>query len=367
LFAHGFNSSGVHLNLRFDKATAMFDSTSGRHGKGWSMGFFSKQFIDILQWPDPQRDVLAWRFPMEDQEIQNGATLVVREAQAALFLNEGTFADQFGAGTYKLTTQTLPVLTYLQNWDKLFQSPFKSDVFFFNLTERLDQKWGTTQPVTVRDKEFGPIRVRAFGNYAFKLLDPKAFWTRFSGSGSVYSTANIEGQLRAAIQSGIASFLGGSDLAFVDMAAQQDVFSTRLREALAPTFADMGLTLTAFYVQSLSLPEDLEKHLDRASSMRIVGNLAQYTQFQAADALGVAAANPAGGASDGIGLGAGLAMGQAMAQSLGQSLSPQATQAIATEPDPMAVLEKLGELYQKGILTEAEFTAKKAELLSKIK
>jgi membrane protease subunit (stomatin/prohibitin family) len=330
------------------------------------MGFFSKQFIDILQWDDPQKDVLVWRFPMEDQEIQNGAKLVVREAQTALFLNEGTFADQFGPGTHTLNTQTLPILTYLQNWDKFFQSPFKSDVFYFNLTDQLDQKWGTTQPITVRDKEFGPMRIRAFGNYAFKLLDPKAFWTRFVGSGAVYSTADIEGQLRAVIQSGIASFLGSTDLAFVDMAAQQDSFSEQLKEALSAKFTEMGLCLTAFYVQSLSLPEELEKHLDRASSMRIVGNLGAYTQFQAADALSVAAANPGGGAADGIGLGAGLAMGQAMAQSLSQSLT-QPNQAPVLETDPMAALEKLGELFQKGILTEAEFVAKKTELLSKIK
>lgn len=342
------------------------------------MSFFSKQFIDILQWPDPARDVLAARYPMEGQEIQTGAKLVVRETQAALFLNEGRTADNlekdglgdvFTAGTYTLTTQTLPILTYLMNWDKGFQSPFKSDVFFFNLREQLDQKWGTTQPVTVRDKEFGPLRIRAFGSYAYKISDPKLFWTRFCGSGAQFRVADIEGQLRTAILTGMASNLGSAGIAFVDMAAQQGEFSKLLQTALSPTFTEMGLTLTTFYVQSLSLPEELERHLDRASSQRIVGNLNDYTRFQAAEALGTAAAGGNSGlASEGVGLGAGLAMGQMMAGALGQALNPAASTqpAVANAPDPMAVLEKLGDLFQKGILTEAEFTAKKAEILSKI-
>lgn len=332
------------------------------------MSFISKQFIDILQWADPPKEVLAARYPMEGQEIQTGAKLVVRETQAALFLNEGTLADLFGAGTHTLTTQTLPILTYLQNWDKGFQSPFKSDVFFFNLREQLDQKWGTTQPVTVRDKEFGPLRIRAFGNYAYKISDPKLFWTRFCGNGAQFSIVDIEGQLRTAILTGMASFLGQSAVAFVDMAAQQDQFSKMLMAALAPTFAEMGLALTSFYVQSLSLPEELERHLDRAGSQRIVGNLSAYTQFQAADALANAAQQPGGIAGEGMGLGAGLAMGQMMAQNFGQALNPAGGgQSVQSAPDPMVVLEKLGELYQKGILTEAEFTAKKAEILSQIK
>jgi len=255
------------------------------------------------------------------------------------------------------------------NWDKGFQSPFKSDVFFFNLREQLDQKWGTTQPITVRDKEFGPLRIRAFGNYAWRIVDPKLFWTRFCGSGAQFRVADIDGQLRTAILTGMASFLGSAAVAFVDMAAQQGEFSKALQTALAPIFSEMGLALTAFYVQSLSLPEELERHLDRAGSQRIVGNLNDYTRFQAADALGTAASQPGGGlASEGVGLGAGLAMGQTMAGALNTSLNQvSAGQTASPDSDPMATLEKLGELYQKGILTEAEFTAKKAEILNKIK
>ena len=332
------------------------------------MSFFSKQFIDIIEWADPAPGVLAMRYPMEGHEIQNGGQLVVRETQAAIFLNEGRLADQFKAGTYTLTTETLPLLTYIMNWDKGFQSPFKSDVFFFNLREQTNQPWGTTQPITVRDKEFGPLRIRAFGNYGYKIADPRVFWTRFCGSGAVFSVSDIEGQIRGAVMSSMASALGQSAFAFVDMAGQQDAFSKLLTTALAPTFTDMGLALTSFYVQSLSLPEELEKHLDRAGSQRMVGNLDDYTRFQAADTLSVAASQPGGAAGDTMGLGAGMAMGQLLAQNLGSSLHAAAPAAApAPEADPMAVLEKLGELFQKGILTEAEFSAKKAELLSKIK
>ncbi|MDV6333252.1 SPFH domain-containing protein [Asticcacaulis sp. 201] len=333
------------------------------------MSFLSKQFIDILQWPNPPANVLSARYEMEGQEIQTGAKLVVRETQAALFLNEGQVADLFGPGTHTLTTQTLPLLTYLMNWDKAFQSPFKSDVFFFNLREQVDQKWGTTQPITVRDKEFGPLRIRAFGNYAFKISDPRIYWTRFCGSGTLFRVADIEGQLRAAILTGIASCLGSAEIAFVDMAAQQVELSKTLQTALTPTFTEMGLALTAFNVQSLSLPEELETHLDRAVSQRIMGNLSDYTRFQAAEALGTASSQPGNGLAGGaMELGAGLSMGQIMAGALNASLnSPAFGHASAMESDPMALLEKLGELHQKGILTDAEFAAKKAEILSKIK
>jgi membrane protease subunit (stomatin/prohibitin family) len=329
------------------------------------MSFIGKQFVDVIQWTEEQQGVLAYRYPMEGMEIQNGAQLVVRETQHAAFFNEGKFADHFAAGTYTLTTQTLPVLTYLKNWDKAFESPFKSDVYFFSLREQLDQKWGTTQPITIRDKEFGAIRIRAFGNYSFKIADQAVFWTKLVGTAAQYTIDDASGQLRAAILTALSSFLGKSDIAFVDMAGNQDVFSQKLKEAVAPALAEYGLELRSFFVQNLSLPEELEKHLDKAASQRIVGNLQQYTQFQAADSLSVAAANEGGVAGAGAGLGAGLAMGQMMTGALQGINTPTA----ATSPaeDPIQMLEKLGELLKKGILTQTEFDSKKAELLSRIK
>ena len=151
------------------------------------MSFISKQFIDVIQWTEEEPKVLAYRYPMEDKEIQNGAQLVVRETQQALFLNEGKFADKFIAGTYTLNTKTLPILTYLKNWDKFFESPFKSDVYYFSMREQLDQKWGTSQPITIRDKEFGPLRVRAHGIYSFKIADIESFWSKLCGTAERYT------------------------------------------------------------------------------------------------------------------------------------------------------------------------------------
>jgi membrane protease subunit (stomatin/prohibitin family) len=258
----------------------------------------------------------------------------------------------------------LPVLTSLRNWDKFFESPFKSDVYFFSMREQVDQKWGTTQPITIRDKKFGPLRIRAFGNYSYAIDDIEAFWIKLCGTAEKYTAAEIEGQLRAAILTTLSSFLAKSDVPFIDMAANQEVFSQKLKEAVAPTLKDYGLALKNFYVTSLSLPEELEKHLNRASSMRMVGNLQQYAQFQTADAISTAAANNSGVAGAGAGLGAGVAMGQMMMGSM--SNAPTAATS-AVQEDPIQLREKLGDLLKKDILTQAEFDGKKEELLGKIK
>lgn len=327
--------------------------------------FVKKQFIDVIQWTESDPGVLVYRYPMEGMEIQNGAQLVVRDTQIAMFANEGKVADVFEPGTHTLTTQTLPILTYLKNWDKFFESPFKSDVYFFSLREQLDQKWGTPEPITIRDKEFGVIRLRGNGIYSYKLTDLKVFWTNISGTMEVYRTSDLEGQLRSIVLTSISTFLGRSDTAFIDMAANQTVFSEKLKEIVAVEFKKMGLELTSFFVQSLSLPEQLQEHLDRVSSMRMVGDLSKYTQFQTADAISTAAANPGGVAGAGAGLGAGIAMGQAMMSNLAPGVSANAVS--GTQDDTFQALDKLGELLKKGVLTQAEFDSKKAELLGKIK
>lgn len=322
--------------------------------------FVAKQFIDVIQWTEDEAGVLAWRYPMADMEIQNGAQLVVRETQQAVFIDEGRFADRFDAGTYTLTTQTLPVLTYLKNWDKFFASPFKSDVYYFSLREQIDRKWGTTQPITVRDKEFGPLRIRAFGTYSYRIAELEPFWRKLSGTSPLYTVGDLDGQLRAMVLTALGSFLGGSAVAFVDMAANQAAFSERLKEAIAPVFKEYGLELASFFLQSLSLPEELEKHLDRAASQRMVGDLGQYTRFQTADAIPLAAENPGGIAGIGAGMGAGLAMAQAMT---GVPASPATP---TPQEDPIALIEKLGGLLAKGLISQEEFDAKKKELLGRI-
>jgi len=327
--------------------------------------FIKKQFIDIIQWTESEHGVLVYRYPMQAMEIQNGAQLVVRDTQAAMFSNEGKVADIFEAGTHTLITKTLPVLTYLQNWDKFFESPFKSDVYFFSLREQLDQKWGTPEPITVRDKEFGVLRIRGNGNYSYKLADLKIFWTNISGTAELYRTADIEGQLRSIILTSISTFLGQSNVAFIDMAANQSEFSAKLKEVVAQEFKKLGLELTSFFLQSISLPEQLQEHLDRASSMRMLGDLNKYAQFQAAEAISTAAANTGGTAGVGAGLGVGMAMGQMMMNNIGANAG-SASSSTSSE-DPIQLLEKLADLLKKGILTQQEFDNKKAETLGKIK
>ena len=320
-----------------------------------------KQFIDVIDWTESGPGVLAYRYPMQDREIQTGGKLIVTETQSALFVNEGKIADLLGPGTHTLTTQNLPILTTLQNWDKAFASPFKSDVYFFSHREQTDQKWGTTNPITLRDPDFGAIRLRAHGVYSYKIKDEKAFWTKLSGTAAQYKVEDCQGQLRASVLTAASNFLATSKVPFLDMAANQVAFSESLKTATAPAFATYGLELMTFFVQSLSLPEEVEKHLDKAASIRAVGDLRSYTQFQAADSLtGTGTGGADSAAQAGVGIGAGLAVGQMMAQTL------QGTTKGGGGDDPLLAIEKLGELLKKGILTQEEFDKKKAELLGKI-
>jgi len=325
--------------------------------------FISKQFVDVIDWTESEDGVLAYRFPMRDNEIQTGARLTVRETQAALFVNEGKVADLFNPGLYTLTTQNLPVLTNLMNWDKAFASPFKSDVYFFSTREQLAQKWGTPTAITIRDKEFGPIRIQAYGVYSFKIGDPKTFYQKVSGSREIYRIGDIEGQLRSTVTTSLSSFLGSAQIPFIDMAANLVAFSSVLLNTLSAGFSDYGLSLQSFQVQSVSLPAELQKRLDERASMNIVGDLRNYTQYQAAQSIPIAAANEGGVAGAGASLGAGIGIGQVMSQALGGMLG---TPTSSGASDAAGVLEKLHELFKKGVLSQAEFDAKKTELLKKI-
>jgi membrane protease subunit (stomatin/prohibitin family) len=342
------------------------------------MDFIKKQFIDILEWMESGDGTLAWRYPMEDREIQNGGSLTVRESQVAVFVNEGKIADVFGPGRYTLTTATLPVLTYLKNWDKLFKSPFKSDVYFFSTRQQVDQRWGTTQPVTIRDKDFGAVRLRAFGNYSYRIADAKLFHTEISGTRDTYTVVDLDGQLRGLMLQHISDAVASSGVAFLDLAANQVAFAKALLDATAPAFEKLGLKLEGVTMQSVSLPEELQKILDQKIGMGMVGNdMGKFMQYQTAQSIpkfAEGAANGGGVVGDAMGLGAGVALGQVMAQQLNQGLQGQTAAAAAAAAAPVAVkaddvmatLEKLGELKVKGILTQEEFDAKKAELLKKL-
>jgi membrane protease subunit (stomatin/prohibitin family) len=342
------------------------------------MDFIKKQFIDIIQWTEEGDGTLAWRFPMAGMEIQNGGTLVVRESQMAVFVNEGQVADVFGPGTYKLTTQTLPVLTYLKNWDKLFESPFKSDVYFFSTRQQIDQKWGTPQPITIRDKDFGAVRLRAFGNYAFRIADPKLFHTEISGT-----REPTRGRpRRAAARPGAAKHQQRhcqQRPAVSGPGRQPGDVCRRAGQELRPAFAKIGLAREPDGTKRLAARR-AAKILDQKIGMGMVGNdMGKFMQYQTAQAIpkfAEGAGNGGGGiAGDAMGLGAGVALGQVLAQNLQQGLQggarqrsqPAAAAPVGVRPDEvMATLEKLGELKAKGILTQEEFDAKKAELLKKL-
>ncbi len=278
--------------------------------------FLKKQFIDVIHWTEDGPGVLMERFPMRDMEIQNGASLTVRESQMALFVNEGKAADAFAPGLYKLDTNTLPLLTNLKNWDKLFQSPFKSDLYFFSTRLQTNQRWGTQQPITIRDAEFGAVRLRGFGVYSYRLVNPLAFHTNIAGTQAQYSASELEPQLRNAVITSFTTAFAKSQVPFLDMAANQAAVATIIAAELAPQFAAYGLELASFTVENLSLPDELQKRLDERISMNMVGDLRQYAQFQAAQAIPIAAANEGGIAGMGVGLGAGVGMGAIMADAM---------------------------------------------------
>ena len=333
--------------------------------------FLKKQFIDVLQWTESEDGILAYRFPMQDFEIQYGAKLTVRESQMAVFVNEGRVADVFPPGLYTLSTHTLPLLTNLMNWDKLFQSPFKSDVYFFSTRWQLNQKWGTANPITIRDKEFGAVRLRAFGIYSYKIADPKVFHVQVSGTREVYTINELDGQLRNTIIASMTDLFAESAIPFLDMAASQDELGNKIKAKLEGEFKRFGLALDTLQVQNVSLPDELQKILDQRIGMGMVGDMSRFTQFQTAQSIPIAAANEGGGAGVGAGLGAGLAMGQTMASSMINALQGSrpldpGNRAADTTAEVTSLLERLHDLMTKGVLSKEEFESKKAELLKKL-
>jgi len=329
--------------------------------------FIKKQFIDILQWNESSDEVLAWRYPMQDFEIQYGGSLTVRESQAAVFVNEGKIADVFGPGMFKLTTNTLPVLTYLKNRDKLFESPFKSDVYFFSTRLQLGRKWGTPQPVTIRDKDFGMVRLRAFGMYSYKIADPRKFFTEISGTRESYTHDDLEQQLRNIVVATMTNTLGASSIPFLDMAANQSLMAEKIKADLIIAFERYGVALDNFVVENVSLPEELQKAIDTRISMGMMGDMAKYTQYQAASAIPLAAQNEGGGmAALGANLAAGAAIGSVMAQGLNPAAAAASAPATASTADPVARLAQLKSMLDQGLIAQGDFDTAKADILKKL-
>lgn len=274
--------------------------------------FLEKQFIDIIQWNEPEQGVLAFRYPILDMEIQNGAQLTVRESQMAAFVNEGRIADVFSPGLYTLNTRNLPLLTDLMNWSKEFKSPFKSDVYFFSTRLQIDQRWGTSTPITIREKEFGAARLRAYGIYSYRITDPRAFFKNVSGTRQMYRVEDLEGQLRETIVARLTDVIAPSGLAFLDMAANQGALAEKVAEQVKPALGALGLSLNSFVIENLSLADELQKVLDQRIGVNMAGDLGRFTQFEVAESLNTAASNPGDAAGTGVELGAGVAMAQTL-------------------------------------------------------
>lgn len=290
------------------------------------MGLFDAlrtQFIEVIQWLDESPDALVYRFPVHGQEIKMNAQLTVRENQVALFINEGQAADLFTPGRYQLSTQNMPILTKLKSWKYGFESPFKAEVYFFNTRLYTDLKWGTSNPVMMRDADFGMIRLRAFGTYAMHISDAKAFFKAIVGTQGLTTTDDILGQLRSTILSKLSDAIAESHIAALDLASQYNELSAVAAKVLQPEFSAYGLDLSRFFIENISLPEEVEAAIDQRTKLGVLGDrMQQYTQLQTADAIKVAAGNPGGLAGAGAGLGAGFAIGGAMGQAFNAPAAP---------------------------------------------
>lgn len=291
------------------------------------MGLWDKikgEFVDIVEWTDDSNDTMVYRFERYDNEIKYGAQLTVRQAQVAVFVNEGRCADVFGPGMYTLETQNLPLLSTFQNWRHGFSSPFKAEVYFVNTRRFTDLKWGTKNPIMMRDPEFGPIRLRAFGTYSIRVKEADIFLREIVGTDGHFTTDEITSQLRNLIVSRFANILGSANIPALDLAGNYDQVGTFLTDKIAPEFDDYGLELIRVLVENISLPPQVEEALDKRSSMGVVGDLSKYMAYQSAEAVTKAAEAPGGTAGAGIGMGMGLAMANQMATTMGQAHAPAA-------------------------------------------
>src|SRR5436190_17420178 len=280
----------------------------------------SAQFIEVIEWLDDSSNTMLYRFPVRDQEIKNGAQLIVRESQAAVFVQEGQIADVFGPGRYSVEGGNTPILSKLGAWKHGFNSPIKSDVYFINTKQYTDLKWGTPNPVMMRDADFGMVRLRAFGIYSMRVVDSQAFIKEVAGTNARFMTEDIEGQLKRTLIGGFSDALGESKIAALDLASNYDELSKFSRTKLQDEFKSFGLELTKFVIENISLPEDVEAAMDKRTSMGVLGDMGKYTQFEAAQAMRDAAQNPGGGAGLGAGLGAGFAVGNAMAGAMSDAM-----------------------------------------------
>lgn len=311
------------------------------------------QFVDVIEWADDTRDTLVWRFERHGNEIEYGAKLTVREGQAAVFVHEGRLADVFAPGLWLLETNNLPIMTSLQHWDHGFKSPFKSEVYFVSTRRFQDLRWGTRNPIMLRDREFGPVRLRAFGAYSIRVIDPALFLREIVGTDGDVTTDEVSEQIRNIIVARFSNAIAEAGIPVLDIAGDTDRLGALIRARIAPELAAYGIETPALTVENVSLPEAVEKALDTRSSMGVIGNLDAYAKFQAAEAMEAAARNPGGGG--GMGAGLGMGMGMAAGRAMGDALSGGAQPPHAAPPPyaapPPPPVERVWHIAEHGATT----------------
>nr|WP_309504013.1 SPFH domain-containing protein [uncultured Roseovarius sp.] len=310
--------------------------------------FLTGEFIDVIHWTDDTRDTMVWRFQREGHEIKYGAKLTVREGQAAVFVHEGQLADVFTPGLYMLETNNMPVMTTLQHWDHGFKSPFKSEIYFVNTTRFNDLKWGTKNPIMLRDPEFGPTRLRAFGTYSVRVADPAKFLLEIVGTDGEFTMDEISYQIRNIIVQEFSRVVASSGIPVLDMAANTADLGKLVAAAISQTVAQYGLAIPELYIENISLPPAVEAALDKRTSVGLAGDLGRFTQYSAAEAMTEAAKNPAGGGmAAGMGAGMGIAMAQQMTGQGGPWVAAPAA-APATQMPPPPPVEKVWHIAEGG-------------------
>ena len=320
------------------------------------LNFVKSQFIEVIEWLDPTQDTIVYRFPVQGQEIKMGAQLIVRESQQAVFINNGQLTDVFLPGTHTLSTQNMPVLTKLNSWKYGFSSPFKAEVYFVSTKQFTDRKWGTPNPVLLRDAEFGAVRVRAFGEYSFRVKDAAKFIKEVSGTDGNFESEEIEGQIKHTLVSSFTNLVAAAKVALLDLAAHYDELGKAMKDKLAQELLDSyGLELAKFIIENVSMPAELEAVMDQKIKMNILGDANRYMQFQVADSLPIAAGTSNSGLGMGMGIGGGFAMGGAVGGMIQQSMTATPASAPAGAPAATAAGAKFCSNCGTGLTAGSKF------------
>ena len=327
--------------------------------------FIKGEFVEVIDWVENDQDTILWKFPDADKNIKYEAQLTVRESQKAVFLDEGQIADIFDAGRHTLITQNMPLMTTLRNWDKGFKSPFLADVYFVSMKTFTNLKWGTPNPIILRDPEFKQVRVKAHGTYFVKVKDIKTFITQYAGTKNNIKVQALENSLREIIVQHFSEALAEAKVSVLDLAANYSELGDKMIPILQKEFEPFGIELVNFQIASTTLPKEVLEFYDKMTNMNMVENMNKFQQFQQANAIEKAADNPGGGAGEGIGMGMGMGMANMMMNQQ-QKNSDQESTKPQTKDDIMKTLKELGELKKAGVLTAKEFDAKKKELLARL-